>query len=145
MIAPASSADPLDRVDLVVDPAAEPADWDAAVAKFLLAFVRKRSRSSPAPEAEVQALRIGSGGIGSLPGEAFMELGQRIRGAFPDRPVLVAAYTNGSLGYIPTREAFSELGYEVTVAQRWRTIPIAEGGGEELADRAVAVLEEVLD
>ena len=98
-----------------------------------------------APAAEAQALRIGPGAIASLPGEAFMELGMGIKEAFPDRPVLVAGYTNGSLGYIPTREAFPEQGYEVTVAQRARTIPIAEGGGEMLVERAVEGLREIFE
>lgn len=96
-----------------------------------------------APAAEVQTLRIGSGAIASLPGEAFMELGMGTKEAFADRPVLVAGYTNGSLGYIPTREAFAEKGYEVTVAQRWRTISIAEGGGEILVDRAVGLIRKM--
>jgi hypothetical protein len=61
------SADPglADRLTVEVDPSADPVDWDQAVARFLLAFVRKQSRSSPgspaaavefqqAPEAERQ-------------------------------------------------------------------------------------------
>jgi len=49
-------ADPV-ALDLsvVVDPEAEPADWDLALAKFLLAFVRNKSRSSPgSPAAAVE-------------------------------------------------------------------------------------------
>ena len=94
----------------------------------------------PAPGAEVQALRIGRGGIVGLPGEVFSELGQQIKTAFCGRPVLAAGYTNGSLGYIPTREAFAEGGYEVTVAQRFRTIPVRAGAGEALAEQGASLL-----
>ena len=90
-------------------------------------------------------MRIGQGGIASMPGEIFMELGQRIKEAFPSRPVLVAGYTNGSVGYIPTREAFEEQGYEVTVAQRARLIPIAEDGGEVLTDQAISLQKELFE
>lgn len=42
-------ADPIELdLAVVVDPDADPVDWDQAFARFLLAFVRKRSRSSPA-------------------------------------------------------------------------------------------------
>jgi len=42
-----------DRLDVAVDPDADPADWDAALARFLLAFVRnKQSRSPSAAPAE---------------------------------------------------------------------------------------------
>ncbi len=46
------SADPTlaDRLTVEVDPSAEPADWDDALAKFLLSFVRKQAtRRGPAP------------------------------------------------------------------------------------------------
>lgn len=50
MSAPALPADPLDRFEVVPDPA----HWDQSLARFLLVFVRKQSRSTPAPEAEVE-------------------------------------------------------------------------------------------
>ena len=96
------------------------------------------------PDAEVQVLRIGRGGIASMPGEIFMELGQRIKETFADRPIFIAGYTNGSVGYIPTKEAFGEKGYEVTVAQRARLIPIAEEGGDTLTEWAIRLLQGLL-
>lgn len=42
-------------LEVVVDPDADAVDWDAALAKFLLAVVRKRSRSQPgSPAAAVE-------------------------------------------------------------------------------------------
>lgn len=96
-----------------------------------------------APDAEIQAMRIGRGGIASYPGELFMELGLRVKEAFKDRPVMVASYTNGNVGYIPTNEAFAEGGYEVTSAQRARLIPIAENGGEVLTEQAIGLLNDI--
>lgn len=54
MIAPSLPADPRDRFEVVLDPDADPAHWDQALARFLLVFVRKQSRPTPAPEAEVE-------------------------------------------------------------------------------------------
>ena len=43
------------RLNVVVDPDADPVDQDAALARFLLSYVRnKRSRSSPAAPAVEQ-------------------------------------------------------------------------------------------
>ena len=42
-----------DRIKVRVDPESDPVDVDAAVAKFLLAYVRQQSRPTPAaPAAE---------------------------------------------------------------------------------------------
>ncbi|MDP6039007.1 MAG: hypothetical protein QGG64_10680, partial [Candidatus Latescibacteria bacterium] len=98
-----------------------------------------------APRVEVQALRIGRGGIVSMPGEIFMELGVQIKEAFPNQPVMVAGYTNGSVGYIPTQEAFGKGGYEVTIAQRARLIPIAKDGGETMATWAIRLLRGLFE
>jgi hypothetical protein len=107
-----------------------------------LARLAESNISVEAPGAEVQVLRIGRGGIASYPGEVFMELGLRVKEAFKDRPVMVAGYSNGSVGYIPTKEAFREGGYEVTSAQRASLIPISPEGGDLLTDQAIALLGE---
>lgn len=44
-----------DRIVVRVDPAAEPADWDAALAVFLSAFVRQQATRSAGTAAAVAA------------------------------------------------------------------------------------------
>lgn len=66
-------------------------------------------------EAEVQGLALGQLLIVALPGEPFVEIGQRIRQTVGD-PVLVAGYSNGYLGYLPTAQAHTEGGYEAVVS-----------------------------
>ena len=63
-------------------------------------------------DAEIQALRIGPLGIVSLPGEVFVEIGLHAKEHSPLPYNMVGGYTNGNMGYIPTRTAFSEGGYE---------------------------------
>ena len=68
----------------------------------------------------MQVFRLGHLWLVTLPGEVFLEIGWKTRdavaqaaGVSSDR-VVVAAYTNGSVGYVPTAAAMPEGGYEVT-------------------------------
>ena len=56
-----TSADPVLDLAVVVDQDAEPADWDEALADFLLAFVSKR-RSAGTPAAELSIFTTGDEG-----------------------------------------------------------------------------------
>jgi hypothetical protein len=62
--------------------------------------------------AEIGALRIGSFGLATMPGEMFVELGEEVEKASPLRPTRTIGLTNGAMGYIPTRRAYAEGGYE---------------------------------
>jgi hypothetical protein len=77
-------------------------------------------RVEPGTQAEVQVFRLGGVWLAILPGEIFVEIGWRVRdavaevaGVSPDI-VVVAAYANGNVGYVPTAAAMPEGGYEVT-------------------------------
>ena len=82
-------------------------------------------------------LQIGPAVVVGLPGEIFAELGLHLKAALPDRPVLVAGYANGNVGYVPTRAAYDEGGYEVTVAQRARLLPLSPDAGEQMVAAAL--------
>lgn len=85
--------------------------------------------------AEVAVAIVGELVLVALPGELYNRLGVEIRcGA--GRPVLLLGYTNGYLGYVPTRDAYVEMDYEVLVS------PFAPGAGERLTH---AVLEMLVD
>ncbi|HVA91514.1 MAG TPA: hypothetical protein VNL71_16910, partial [Chloroflexota bacterium] len=104
------------------------------------------ARETPPPTsyAEIQAMRLGPLLITGLPGEIFVELGFRIKTALPGTPVLVSSYTNGNVGYVPTRAAYDEGGYEVVVAQRARALPIAPEAGEQMVETAVDLARSLL-
>ena len=70
----------------------------------------------------------------SLPGEVFVQLGQAIKWGSPYRNTIIAELANGSIGYIPTRQAYSQGNYEVISAR------CAEGSGERLVDSALTQL-----
>ena len=62
---------------------------------------------------EIHAIRIGDTVIVGLPGEVFAEYAVNIAKVSPASHTVVVAYTNGNFGYVPTRQAFGEGGYEV--------------------------------
>ena len=74
----------------------------------------------PGAEAEVQVFRLGDVWLVTVPGEVFVEIGWRVRDAVaeaagvPPGTVVVAAYANGNVGYVPAAAAIPEGGYEVT-------------------------------
>ena len=61
---------------------------------------------------DVMVMRIGDLGIVGLPGEFFCEYGIEIRRSSPARHTVVIELANDAIGYIPTRQAFEEGGYE---------------------------------
>jgi hypothetical protein len=76
----------------------------------------------------VQVLRLGDAWLVTLTGEVFVEIGWQVRDAVaqaagvpPDR-VVVAAYANAGIGYVPTADAITQGGYE-PVAYRYSDRP----------------------
>jgi len=67
-------------------------------------------------ERQLQVIRIGPIALVSMPDEPFNEIGQRIVAGSPFAHTLFSGYSNGNFGYLPTRSAFEEGGYEVSVA-----------------------------
>jgi hypothetical protein len=86
-------------------------------------------------EAEVQVIALGSElAWVALPGEIFVELGMAIKRTSPFKQTIVAELANGSIGYVPNREAGPQGNYEVVSAR------CAMGSGEMLVDAAARLL-----
>ena len=64
----------------------------------------------------LQGIRIGSIALLAVPGEPFIEIGQQIVKSSPFPHTLFSGYSNGGFGYLPTRAAFEEGGYEVNTS-----------------------------
>jgi hypothetical protein len=89
-------------------------------------------------EVEVQVISIGDDiAWVSLPGEIFVDLGLAIKHGSPFRQTVIAELANGSIGYVPTKKAYSEGNYEVVSAR------CAEGSGEKLVESAVRQLRKL--
>lgn len=75
---------------------------------------KESSREAPAHVAvEIQGIRIGGTVLIGVPVELFVEIGLAVKAASPWKRTWVLGYTNGSMGYLPSREAHAEGGYEV--------------------------------
>lgn len=99
-----------------------------------------RRRPDPAEATEVQAAAIGDVALVALPGEFFVESGQRLRDRSPFPVTAVIGYANGCLGYVPPASAFEEGGYETRLSPWSRVAPEAEA---VILNAAVEVLEEL--
>jgi len=68
---------------------------------------------------DLQALSLGEeAALLGVPGELFSEIGRELKAASPAGQTCVCAYTNGTLGYLPSRRAVEEGGYEVSDAYK---------------------------
>jgi neutral/alkaline ceramidase-like enzyme len=88
--------------------------------------------------AEVQVVAFSDElAIVALPGEIFVELGLAIKKASPFKHTFIVELANGSIGYVPNREAYPQGNYEVVSARG------EAGTGEKLVETALRLLTEV--
>lgn len=86
---------------------------------------------------EISAVVVGDGAFVGLPGEIFVELGLGIKTRSPFAYTFVAELCNDAIGYVPTRKAYDEGGYEATSS------PLAPGTGEQMVETALALLSDL--
>lgn len=98
------------------------------------------SRAARSIEVEIQVLSLGNIAFVALPGEIFVELGLEIKRKSPFPYTFVIELANGYVGYVPTREAFEEGGYEVMLALTSKLAPMA---GEMMVSSVVKLLHSL--
>ena len=81
--------------------------------------------------------RVGDVAVVGLGGEVFNEIGKAIKTASPFPHTLIITHCNGTAGYLPTKEAYPEGGYEV------ETSPFAPEAAEKVVKEAVRLLGEL--
>ncbi len=86
---------------------------------------------------EIQCIRVGPVVFVSSRGEPFSETSKQIVEGSPFRHTLFSGYSNGAFGYIPTKKAFEEGGYEIDAS------PFASGAAEMLAYESLRMLGEI--
>jgi hypothetical protein len=81
----------------------------------------------------------------SIPGEAFCAIGKELKRLGKPAATMVCGYCAGTVGYIPTKAAFSEGGYEVETAYRYygQPAPLAPGAEELIYSLFKEMLQEV--
>ncbi len=88
------------------------------------------------PYVRISALELGDIQLLSLPGEPFVEYQLAAQQLFPDYNICTAAYEEYGMGYIGTKEAYSQGGYE--------TSKMASTLAPESADELLKAIKEVL-
>lgn len=92
-------------------------------------------------EVELQLLRIGELAVVGLPGELFVEFGLEIKRKSPFKYTIVNELCNGSAtGYVSTREAYEQGGYEPRITKRSK---LAVEAGEQFVQQAMKALHEL--
>lgn len=89
---------------------------------------------------EMQVIRVGDIAISSMPGEMFAEIGMDLKARSPFEKNMVVSLANSNNGYIGTKKAFGEGGYEVTLDYYTNLIPEA---AEMIVDTDLRLLEKV--
>lgn len=90
---------------------------------------------------EIQVAKIGSLAIVGLPAEIFVEFGLEIKEKSPFNHHIINELCNGSIrGYVCTREAYVEGGYEPRIKNYSRP---AEEAGELFVKHALKLLKEI--
>ncbi len=73
----------------------------------------------------------------SFPGELFTEIGMQIKAASPFKHTAIIGLANGYVGYVPTREAIEQGGYEPDVRR------VDDSAGDIVMEQSLALLRMV--
>ena len=112
-------------------------------AQDALEMVRQDKKSAIVP-VEVQVLRLGEIILVGIPGEVFVEVGLGIKEGSPFEYTFTAGYTNGCIGYMPTKKAFQEGGYETHSAYRLYGIyPVDEDVAEKMINSSLRLIDSI--
>jgi neutral ceramidase len=103
----------------------------------LPAYAAKTASGVDMVRIPVRFLRINDTVLWGAPVELFCEISMRVRNESPFRYTFFFGYNNGWLGYLPTREAFREGGYEP------RTSPFSEQAEKDFGDGVIAFMEGI--
>lgn len=96
-----------------------------------------------AAEAEIQAIACGDIVFVGISAETFTRLGQIVRAGVPDRHLLIAATSNGVVGYIGTEDDVRRKGYASFSACKLYGMAVpTPGAGEKWAAQGVEVVAD---
>jgi hypothetical protein len=133
------------EIDAAADAARRTGNLDPTWQRALDAAIdtwRQSVRTAPTTiEIDLLAARIGDMTTLAVNGEIFSRFTHLVRRQ-TNRPLFVVAYANAAFGYIPTREAYAEGGYEVERAHFfYNSLRPRIGSLEMLAEEAARLID----
>ncbi len=99
---------------------------------------KKPDKSAKTLTTEIQLLAIGDIYILGLPGEVLVEIGLEIKKQAGIENLFIISIANDTIGYVCTRQAYKQGGYEPTGATK-----LAEGAGELITKEAVKLIKQM--
>jgi hypothetical protein len=97
----------------------------------------KNSKFDDPVKAEIMGLRVGDFVLITFSGEVFSQIGLNIKKSSPYEFTFVSGYTNGSVGYSPTPEAYSGDAYEASLAK------LAPGWQKIFEEKALEIIRKL--
>lgn len=112
------------------------------IERFFAEHILKADQATEHTEiAEIQVFRVGDWAVVGLPGEIFVDFGLELKEQSPFSQTIVNTLCNGSIyGYVCTREAYNQGGYEPRIKLKSRT-PV--DAGEQFVKKASVLLNEL--
>jgi len=104
---------------------------------FMKILTDLKGKKIPDHLRRLRVLALGDLALVFVPGEIFTELGIALKKRSPFAYTFVVESLSEGLGYIPTRKAYEEGGYQPAVGTR-----VAPGGGELIVETALALLSD---
>ncbi|NMA95199.1 MAG: hypothetical protein GX974_04080 [Clostridiales bacterium] len=111
-------------------------DTEKIFANEILKFRNIKERTF---DVEIQVMRVGEMCITALPGDVFVQFGLDIKKGSPYKYNIISSHSNGRNGYIATREAFKQGGYETRTS---RTNKLDVDVGYKMVNYALTILNE---
>jgi len=87
--------------------------------------------------AEIQVMRLNNTVLVAIPGELFVEIGLDVKKKSEFENTFIVGLANGEIGYIPTRQAFMEGGYE-SISTKF-----TEEAGERIKDAVLKLIKKI--
>lgn len=131
-----SSFDP-HQIELICSQIADKETSNKVQSIFLSVLNHLKNNPIPDHVRQTHVLGLGDLAIVFVPGELFCEFGLEIKKRSPFKHTLVVELLSESVGYVPTRIAYEEGGYQPAVGTR-----VAPGGGELMIEK---VIEQLCD
>ncbi len=103
----------------------------------LMQWSRETPGGTPLVRMPARFLRINDTVLWSLPVEMFCEISMEVRNRSPFPNTFFAGYTNGWIGYLPTKAGFAEGGYEPT------TSVFTEQAQQDVTEAVVSYIQSI--